>query len=198
MDMKDVLFKYLSRWTSLTKEDQQAIMDEIRVEQFAKGTVLIQQGDAPTTCYFILKGCVRQYSIDEEGREMTSNFYTEEQAIAIFNHHKPDRLSDYTFTCIEDAVMVVGDLETEKDMYNKHPQLETMTRMMIEENFGQVQEEFAAFIASSPEERFKMLQRKRPSLIDRVPQHQLASYLGITPESLSRIKKRIHQAPPLA
>jgi CRP-like cAMP-binding protein len=91
--------------------------------------------------------------------------------------------------------MVVGDLETEKDMYNKHPQLETMTRMMIEENLGQVQEEFAAFIASSPEERFKTLQMKRPSLIDRVPQHQLASYLGITPESLSRIKKRLHQAP---
>ncbi|QYR21755.1 Crp/Fnr family transcriptional regulator [Paenibacillus sp. sptzw28] len=193
--MKDILYKYMSRWTSLNEEDQQVIMDEIRIEQFKKGTVLFKQGDAPTKCYFILKGCVRQYSIDEEGREITSNFYTEEQAIAIFNHHKPDKLSDYTFTCVEDAVMVVGDPETERDMYSKYPQLETMTRMMIEENLGQVQEEFAAFIASSPEERFKTLQMKRPSLIDRVPQHQLASYLGITPESLSRIKKRTHQDP---
>jgi len=190
--MKDILYKFMSRWTSLNEEDQQVIVDEIRVEEFKKGTVLFKQGDAPTKCYFILNGCVRQYSIDEEGREVTSNFYTEEQAIAIFNHHKPDKSSDYTFTCIEDSVMVVGDLDTEKDMYNKHPQLETMTRRMIEENFSQVQEEFAAFIASSPEERFKTLQMKRPSLIDRVPQHQLASYLGITPESLSRIKKRIH------
>lgn len=193
--MKDILYKYMSRWTSLNEEEQQVIMDEIHIEPFKKGTVLIKQGDAPRKCYFILKGCVRQYSIDEEGREITSNFYTEEQAIAIFNHHKPDKLSDYTFTCVEDAVMVVGDLETEQDMYSKYPQLETMTRMMIEENLGQVQEEFAAFIASSPEERFKTLQMKRPSLIDRVPQHQLASYLGITPESLSRIKKRIHQDP---
>ncbi len=193
MVMKDILYKYMSRWTSLNKEDQQAIVDEIRVEEFKKGTVLFKQGDAPTKCYFILKGCVRQYSIDEEGREVTSNFYTEEQAIAIFNHHKPDKSSDYTYTCIEDSVMVVGDLDMEKDMYDKHPQLERMTRRMIEENFSQVQEEFATFIASSPEERFKTLQMKRPSLIDRVPQHQLASYLGITPESLSRIKKRIHQ-----
>ncbi|WP_409276202.1 Crp/Fnr family transcriptional regulator [Neobacillus sp. SCS-31] len=191
--MKDILYKYMSRWTSLNKEDQQAIVDEIRVEEFKKGTVLFKQGEAPTKCYFILKGCVRQYSIDEDGREVTSNFYTEEQAIAIFNHHKPDKSSDYTYTCIEDSVMVVGDLDMEKDMYDKHPQLEMMTRRMIEENFSQVQEEFAAFIASSPEERFKTLQMKRPSLIDRVPQHQLASYLGITPESLSRIKKRIHQ-----
>jgi len=193
--VRNILNKYMSRWTSLNEEDQQVIVDEIRIEQFNKGATLIKQGDVPTTCYFILKGCVRQYSIDEEGREVTSNFYTEEQAIAIFNQHKPDKSSDYSFTCMEDSVMVVGDLDMEKDMYNKYPQLETMTRRMIEENFGQVQEEFAAFIASSPEDRFKTLQMKRPSLIDRVPQHQLASYLGITPESLSRIKKRIHQAP---
>lgn len=189
--MKDILYKYISRWTSLNEEDQQAIVNEIRIEEFTKGDVLFEQGDIPTACYFILKGCVRQYSIDEEGREVTSNFYTEEQAIAIFNHHKPDKSSDFTFVCAEDSVMVVGDLDKEKDMYNKHPQLESMTRRMMEENFSQVQEEFAAYIASSPEERVKTLLTKRPSLIDRVPQHQLASYLGITPESLSRIKKRI-------
>ncbi|MFS0725170.1 Crp/Fnr family transcriptional regulator [Paenibacillus sp. 1P07SE] len=193
--MKDILFKYMSRWTSMNEEEQQVIMDLIPVEHYKKGTVLIKQGDVPTTCYFILKGCVRQYSIDEEGREITSNFYTEEQAIAIFNHHKLEKASHYTFACVEDAVMVVGDLDTEKDMYNKYPQLETMTRMMIEENLGQVQEEFAAFIASTPEERFKTLLMKNPLLIERVPQHQLASYLGITPESLSRIKKRLYQKP---
>ncbi len=89
--------------------------------------------------------------------------------------------------------MVVGDLAVEKDMYHKYGQLESMTRTMIEEKFGQVQDEYVAFIASTPEERFKALLRNRPDLIDRVPQHQLASYLGITPESLSRIKKRVHK-----
>ena len=77
-------------------------------------------------------------------------------------------------------------------MYNKYDQLESMIRKMIEEKFGQVQDEYAAFIASTPEERFKSLLLNRPHLIDRVPQHQLASYLGITPESLSRIKKRVY------
>ncbi|WP_308636916.1 Crp/Fnr family transcriptional regulator [Paenibacillus silvisoli] len=189
--MKELLFKYMSKWTSLSEEDQKAIVDGIRTESFKKGTVLIDQGDIPTVCYFILKGCVRQYAVDEAGRELTSNFYTEEQAIAIFNHHKPDKTSDYTFACVEDSIMVVGDLDEEKDMYARHPQLETMTRMMIEESFGQVQSEFAAFIASSPEERLKTLLMNRPTLVDRVPQHQLASYLGMTAESLSRIKKRI-------
>lgn len=191
--MKNILFQYMTRLTSLSEEEQQAIVEEIQIEQFKKGTVLFRQGEVPTKCYFILKGCVRQYSIDEAGREVTSNFYTEEQAIAVFNHHKDDKSSEFTFTTVEDSVMVVGELNTEKDMYSKYTQLETMTRKMIEENFSQVQKEFADFIASSPEARFKALLMKRPSLIDRVPQHQLASYLGITPESLSRIKKRICQ-----
>lgn len=65
---------------------------------------------------------------------------------------------------------------------------------MVEENLGEVQDELTSFIASAPEERYKALLRKRPHLVDRVPQHQLASYLGITPESLSRIKKRVNNS----
>lgn len=63
---------------------------------------------------------------------------------------------------------------------------------MMEISFGEFQDEFAEFINSSPEERYKLFLTKRPNLVNRVPQHQLASYLGMTSESLSRIKKRIH------
>ncbi|AIQ67234.1 Crp/Fnr family transcriptional regulator [Paenibacillus graminis] len=193
--MKHLLLQYMTRLTSLSKVEQQAILDEILVGEYSKGTTLLKQGEVPGNCYFVLKGCVRQHAVDVTGRDITSNFYTEEQAISIFNAHKPDKSSEYTLTCLEDCVLVVGRLDTEKEMYGKYTQLETMTRRMIEENFGQVQEEFAAFIASSPEDRLKTLLHKRPGLIERVPQHQLASYLGMTPESLSRIKKRIHRGP---
>jgi len=189
--MKDILFEYLSRFTSLSREEQQQIVDSILIEEHRKGTVLLNQGDVPTKCYFVLKGCVRQYCIDESGKEITSNFYTEEQTIAIFNDHKFDKSSEYTFVCLEDCIMVIGDLADIENMYKRFAQLELMTRKMVEMNFGQVQEDFAEFISSSPEDRFKSLLKKRPGLIHRVPQHQLASYLGITPESLSRIKKRI-------
>ncbi|WP_242220033.1 Crp/Fnr family transcriptional regulator [Bacillus cereus group sp. BfR-BA-01380] len=191
--MKKILMKYMTELTTLNEEEQQAIMKDILIKEYKKGTMLLRQGDVPTKCYFVLKGCVRQYSIDEAGKEITSNFYTEEQAISNFNHHKQDKSSVYSLTCLEDCILVVGDLDTEKDMYNKYSELERMTRKMIEHNFGKVQDELATFIASTPEERYKSLLQKRPYLIDRVPQHQLASYLGITPESLSRIKKRIYK-----
>ncbi|MGG6310560.1 Crp/Fnr family transcriptional regulator [Paenibacillus macerans] len=187
--------KYMSRFTSLTEAEQQVVLADIVVEEYKKGTLLLRQGEVPTQCFFVLKGCVRQYSVDETGKETTSNFYTEEQAIANFNRHKPDKSSEFSLVCLEDCVLVVGDLDAEQDMYTQYAELETITRGMIEEHFGEVQDQFAAFIASTPpEERYKTLLRKRPGLADRVPQHQLASYLGITPESLSRMKKRIHKA----
>ncbi len=76
-------------------------------------------------------------------------------------------------------------------MYQKYPELEKVTRSMLELSIGETQDETALFMSSTPEQRYLRLVQKRPSLINRVPQHQLASYLGMTPESLSRIKKRI-------
>ncbi len=191
--MKQILKKYLDRYTTLDEAAQQAILDELRIEEFKKGTILLRQGDVPWACYFILKGCVREYTADETGRETTSNFYTEEQAIAMIQRHRDDPSSEYTYACLEDTVAVVGALDVEQAMYDKHAQLEGMTRRMIEQSFARMQEEFTAFVASSPEERYLSLLRKRPTLIERVPQHQLASYLGVTAESLSRLKKRLQR-----
>ncbi|MFM9331374.1 Crp/Fnr family transcriptional regulator [Paenibacillus mesotrionivorans] len=185
------MFKYLTKYTSFSEEEQRVIASEIRVEEYKKGTILLWQGDVLTKCYFILKGCIRQYAVNALGREVASNFYTEEQAVVIYNEHSESKTSKYTLTCLEDCVLVVGDLATINDTYNKYPGLKSMTNRMTVEIFGSVQEDFANFIASSPEERFKSLLHKRPGLIDRVPQHQLASFLGVTPESLSRIKKWI-------
>ncbi|MFD2446429.1 Crp/Fnr family transcriptional regulator [Bacillus sp. CGMCC 1.16607] len=190
--MKRILLKYMSDFTSLSEEEQHAISKSLRIDEYKKGKYLLRQGELSAfKCYFVLMGCVRQFFIDESGKEVTSNFFTEEQAIPIINEQKQNNLSKYSLLCVEDCILVVGDVDSEKTMFNKYPQLETMIRKMIEINLSEIQEQFGEYINSSPEERYESILRKRPQLVDRVPQHQLASYLGITPESLSRIKKRI-------
>lgn len=192
--MKDVLINYMKRHTDIPDSELASIAEDVDVESFKKGTILLHQGDIPDKCYFVLKGCIRQYSVDEDGKENTFNFYTEEQFIAIFNHHSEDKASKYSLSCLEDTVLVVGELSPDQGAYDANPAMEAMIRKMIEANVGEVNDSFARFVASKPEDRFKALLQDRPELIDRVPQHQLASYLGITPESLSRIKKRFYEA----
>lgn len=188
--MKDVLIRYMKRFTDLSDDECERLVADVPIATFPKGKILLHQGDVPTKCYFVLSGCIRQYKVDEDGNEHTVDFITEEQSITILTKHHTDGRSPYSLACIEECCLVVGDLATEQDQYEMNPVLEAMTRDMMQEDMGTMRDAFASFMSSTPEERYQAMMEKRPDLVHRVPQYQLASYLGITPESLSRIKKR--------
>ena len=184
------LAAYAVNYTDIDQKELRKMVEHIPVRFFRKGKNLILQGEKVEQCFFILEGCARKYSVDEEGREVTSDFFTEYQTIAVFSTDETDG-SPYSVTCLEDSVMIVGDLSQEQEEYDKYPELAEITRKMIEENLGVMQDEFTAQIRLAPEERVRRMMDKRPELFNRVPQHQLASFLGIIPESLSRIKRRL-------
>jgi CRP-like cAMP-binding protein len=92
---------------------------------------------------------------------------------------------------VEESVLTVGSLEDQVKLFQQYPQFEAACRIAIDDELGKSQDRFATFMISTPEERYLNLLQTRPELLDRVPQYQLASYLGVKPESLSRIRKRI-------
>lgn len=191
--MNHDLLRFMEKNTSLSEGEILEVMKDMVVETYSKRTILLRQGEVSDKCNFVLSGCIRQYFVGEDGKEVTINFFTEEQAAVVFKSYKQKIPSDYFLSCVEDSTVIVGDLESEESMYHKFPVIEKITRSIIEHNFGEEQDEKARFMGAAPEMRYRALLEKRPRLINRVPQHQLASYLGITPESLSRIKKRVAQ-----
>ncbi|MBL0913290.1 MAG: Crp/Fnr family transcriptional regulator [Bacteroidia bacterium] len=190
--MHPLLQILLSKFDTLTPAEAEAIAVHLPVQDFKKGQVLLSEGQVPDVCYFVLKGCVRQYQL-LDGEEKTTAFFTEDQAVADFSLYTQQLSSPHYWVCLEDCSLLAGRLDIEQEMYARFPKLLQITRHMMEQDFGRTRDDFTAFILLSPEERYLNLLQKRPDLLQRAPQHQIASYLGITPESLSRIRKRISQ-----
>lgn len=188
--MKNELIKMLSSMPSLSELEATEIVDNIIILTYKKGTVLLKEGVISKECYSVLKGCVREYYIID-GEEKTTAFFTEGQEVVSFTSYTNQTPSKHYLSCVEETTLTVSTPEKEKEMYKRFPKLEAITRTMMELNSGKAQEEMATFIISSPEERYINLIKNRSELLNRVPQHQIASFLGIKPESLSRLRKRI-------
>lgn len=99
--------------------------------------------------------------------------------------------SEFFLYVLEDSVLSVADEETADRYIKRFPKLETMCRVMAERMLSQYQFSFDQYRTSTPEQRYRHLAEKRPDLLQRIPQYYLASYLGMRPESLSRIRKRL-------
>ena len=173
----------------ISAELETAIFESTFIQSFEKGNILLKEGGISNDCYFVLKGCIRSYFL-KDGEEKTIEFYTEEQSVMPSNYgtFKP---SECYLECLEDTVVSVGNPELEKVTFKKYPQLESLSRVIAETIMIKQQESFIQYKISTPQERYANLLETRPTLLQRVPQHQIASYLGIKPESLSRIRKRI-------
>jgi CRP-like cAMP-binding protein len=187
--MEDILFDFLSKYISLTKDEKNAIVSLDIFRSVKKGTVLLKEGELSKKSYFVLKGCIRIYYV-LDGEEKTTAFYTEMEGLT-----PPSVISktpsQYYISCIEDTILIVSNSDMEEEINSKFPRFETLCRILSEELLAKQQVDFDAFKTSSPEQRYQNLLQKRPDLIARVPQYQLASYLGIKPQSLSRLRARI-------
>ncbi|MEQ8711984.1 MAG: Crp/Fnr family transcriptional regulator [Cyclobacteriaceae bacterium] len=187
--MQNLLFDYISRYISLTEDEKSAMADLDVFRTVKKGTVLLKAGQKSRDGYFVLKGCLRTYYIIE-GEEKTTEFYTEMEGVTP-NCVVTNEPSGYYVATTEDAIIALSNPDMEADMFEKFPKFETLCRILSEELIVKQQTNIDDFKTSSPEQRYLNLLQKRPHLIQRVPQHQLASYLGVKPQSLSRLRARI-------
>jgi CRP-like cAMP-binding protein len=189
--LNDILINFISNYIDLSESEEKAITSLDIFRTVKKKDILLKQGNKSNISFFVLQGCLRTYYV-LEGEEKSTGFFTE---MDILTPHSviDNRPSEYYIDCVEDSILVVSNPEMEEEIFQKFPKFESLCRILSEQLLNKEQLDFNEFKISTPEQRYSNLLTKRPDLIQRVPQYQLASYIGVKPQSLSRIRARITQ-----
>ena len=188
--MNHILVELMSELTPLSENEKMDIETSFPIETYEKGTFLIREGQVARNAYYVIQGFIREYEL-VDGEEKTTAFYSEGEPAINFNSLTNQTPSKINFVCGEQTTLAILNAEKESKLYKKYPRFETFCRTGMEEMMGVKQGELTELIILKPEKRYEKLQQENPKLLNRVPQYQIASYLGITPEALSRIRNRI-------
>ena len=185
------LQEYLKEIKSMSDEKADLIASYFKKEDITKNTLLIQEGKTSKKSYFLESGIIRCYIINLEGEEVTTRFYS-----------APDFLNDYlsffeqapskeNFEIITDATMYGINYEDVQFCFHNIPEFREWGRMLLTLNYAYVSKRMIAFHTETATERYQKLESKHPEIIAQVPLNMIASFLGITKSSLSRIRKEV-------
>jgi CRP-like cAMP-binding protein len=180
----------LASSTYTTAEENDFLATRLNVKRVAKGAFLLKQGQIVKTSYHLFKGCVREFYL-KDGEEKTAAFYTAGESVIDDGAKLSQAPSSVSWECATECIVSVFSFEAEKEMFRRFPRLESLCKMETEKQYSNYKQLMNNYLASSPEERYETLVKTKPELFQLVPLYHIASYLGVKPESLSRIRNRM-------
>jgi len=183
--------KQIFRRFPLDSENFEELMRAVSFREVAPGTILLAEGDVATKLFFVIRGCLRTYFIKEDGKDITAQFFVEDQLVASFESAATGTPSRAYIEAIEDSIIAAIPLKTlEKIRCRSAAMQEGFNRFLVN-RLAYYMDHCASYILDNPEERYVKLLKDKPELVARLPKQYIASYLGITPVSLSRIRSRL-------
>jgi CRP/FNR family transcriptional regulator, anaerobic regulatory protein len=166
------------------------VKEKFRSRLYRKRQYVLQEGDVCTQFNFVVRGCLRTYNIDKKGNLHILQFGAENNWIndlGSFHGLKPSKLN---IDAIEDTVVLQINLEDLISLYKQSPIFDRIFRVLIENGYIHLQERLLQNISSTAEERYEEFLNRYPHLINRISQVQIAAFLGVTPEFLSRLRNQ--------
>ena len=186
--MYDLILKNISRFITLTPEEEQYFTSLLKLKKIKKKGYLLQEGDISRHQYFVNKGCLRTYTIDEKGLEHIIQFAIEDWWTGDMFSFLTQTPARFTIDALEDSELLCLEKNALEELYVKIPKFERFFRHLLQNAFIALQERIVANLSQPADERYCTFITKYPDMEKRLPLKQIASYLGITPESLSRIR----------
>jgi len=189
--MFDPILKNISRHIRLSDEETKRFTSTLKVKNLRKRQYLLQAGDVCRFENFVSKGLLRAYTIDNKGAEHILMFAPEDWWISDLFSFLSDSPSAMHIDALEDSEIISIEKPDLEKLYIEIPKLERLMRILFQKAFVAQQQRILASISQSAEERYTSFIKRYPSLEQRIPQTQIASYLGVTPETLSRVRKQL-------
>lgn len=187
----DLIIQNISKHISLTSEDKLLFLSKIETKHFKAKTIILNAGEVCKYSYFVHSGLVRSFNVNDNIVEHVLSFACEGWWIGdmyILLSQKPGNLF---IEVLEDAEVVLLSKENQEQLYLEIPKLERFFRILTENSLVANQERLIDNLSLTAEERFEKFCKKYPTLIQKVPQKQIASYIGVTPEFFSRMKSKM-------
>jgi CRP-like cAMP-binding protein len=191
--MSRLLYQSFLQHISLSEEDFQHILRHFHPRTIKKKTLFLREGMTTTTIAFILKGTVRAYYLSDAGIEQVNQLALEQHWIGdLYAFLKSEPARQYIEALEDTEILAVNGHDLEQ-LYPEYPQLERYFRILFQNAYIHTQQRLNASLHVPAIERYRQLIERNPAIGLRVPLIHIASYLGITPESLSRIRKQLAQ-----
>lgn len=189
--MFEVLFDNIRQKIEITDKEEEICRSLFIPKKLRKRQYLLQQGDVSKYTAFVEKGLLRSYAIDDKGSELIMQFAPEGWWIGDMYSSITGEPAEHSIDAIEDSELLLITNQAREELLKQAPVFERFFRLLLQNSFIAMQRRLRGNIIQTAEEKYKNFIRLYPNIAQRVPQHNIASYLGITPESLSRIRKQI-------
>lgn len=189
--MLEVLFSHIEKKVTLSRGDKEAIASFFTFKKIRKKQYILEEGTFCTHLSFVKKGLIKSYRLDEKGNEHISLFGWEGWWVSDFKSFINQQPAMLYIDAIEDTELLLLSRADYEQLMEEVPVMERYFRMLYQNSLVTKDERLISSNSYTAEEKFQRMLQASPEIMQRVPQHLVASYLGLAPETLSRIRKKI-------
>jgi CRP-like cAMP-binding protein len=184
------LLDYFQKVMPLSQEERQLVTELFKPRLYRKRQYILQEGDICNQFNFIVRGCLRMYKVDDNGNIHIIQFATENWWLSNIGSFHERKASELNIDALEDTMVLQISHENLLLLYTNAPKFDRIFRVLIENSFVSLQKRLLQNISSTAEDRYHSFLESYSHLTNRLPQTQIASFLGITPEFLSRLRNK--------
>jgi CRP/FNR family transcriptional regulator len=184
----DQLITHIRKFIALDDAEAAMVIPYFRNESFKKKSLLLNEGNICSTQYFVLKGCVRLYIINEKGNEQTLQFGIENWWITDYMSLQNQSPTQFYIQAVENSELLAIDTDQLEELLVRLPKMERYFRLILQKSFAAYQMRIKYLYTQSAEERYHFFNKLQPEFVQRIPQYMLASYLDFSAEFMSKIR----------